>query len=76
MTSRRFLVFGPIAFLAVFFLYPLAAILGRSFSGGALGLEPFGVVLGDPYYLGRIWFTIWQAAVSTALTLIVGLPAA
>ena len=76
MTSRRFLVFGPIAFLAVFFLYPLAAILGRSFSGGALGLEPFGVVLGDAYYLGRIWFTIWQAAVSTALTLIVGLPAA
>ncbi|NQW22895.1 MAG: iron ABC transporter permease [SAR202 cluster bacterium] len=40
------------------------------------GLEPFRVLLNDPYYLGRIWFTIWQAVVSTLLTLVVGLPAA
>lgn len=48
----------------------------RSFGGEGLSLDPFGAVLGDSYYLGRIWFTVWQAAVSTALTLVVGLPAA
>ena len=76
MTSRSLVVLGPIAFLVVFFLYPLVAILGRSFSGEAFALDPFGAVLGDGYYLGRIWFTVWQAAASTALTLVVGLPAA
>ena len=33
-------------------------------------------MLSDSYYLGRIWFTIWQAVVSTLLTLAIGLPAA
>lgn len=70
------MVIGPAAFLAAFFLYPLGAILWRSFGGEGLSLDPFGAVLGDSYYLGRIWFTVWQAAVSTALTLVVGLPAA
>ena len=76
MTAKRLLVFGPLAFLALFFLYPLLAILGRSFEGGALSLEPFRALLGDSYYLGRIWFTIMQATVSTVVTLAVGLPGA
>src|SRR5690606_7148390 len=29
-----------------------------------------------PYYLDILWFTIWQAALSTLLTLALGLPAA
>lgn len=76
MTASRLLIFGPLAFFAVFFLYPLVAILGRSFGGGALGLGPFQELLGDSYYQGRIWFTIWQAAISTLLTLALGLPVA
>ncbi len=76
MTAKRLLVFGPLAYLALFFLYPLLAILGRSFEGGALSLEPFRALLSDSYYLGRIWFTIMQATVSTVVTLAVGLPAA
>jgi len=76
MTASRLLILGPVAFLAVFFLYPLVAILARSFSGGALGLESFSGLLGDSYYLGRIWFTTWQAALSTLLTMVLGLPAA
>jgi thiamine transport system permease protein len=75
-TASRFLIFGTLLFLAVFFLYPLTAILARSFGDGAFGLAPFQALLGDAYYLGRIWFTVWQAAVSTALTLVLGLPAA
>ena len=76
MTLSRLLIVAPLLFLAVFFLYPLAAILGRSLGGGTLPLDPFRVLLSDTYYLGRIWFTIWQAALSTLLTLAIGLPAA
>ena len=74
--ARRLLVVVPLAYLALFFAYPLLTILARGLEGDALGLAPFGRLLGDSYYLGRIWFTTWQAAVSTLLTLAVGLPAA
>jgi thiamine transport system permease protein len=70
------LAIGPVAFLSSFFLYPLGAILVRSFGDGGLSLDPFEAVLTDSYYLGRIWFTAWQAAASTVLTLAVGLPVA
>ncbi len=77
MTAGRLLFLIPLAYLAVFFFYPLVSILMRSLGGeAAYGFEPFKVLLTDSYYLGRIWFTIWQAVVSTLLTLAVGLPAA
>lgn len=67
----------PLAFLAVFFVYPLVSILRESFTrvdGGLL--STFGNVLGDAALRDVIWFTAWQAAVSTALTLLVALPGA
>ena len=77
MRAGRLLLLAPLAFLGLFFVYPLIAILSRSLGGEAgLGLEPFRSLLSDSYYLGRIWFTVWQALVSTLLTLAVGLPAA
>ena len=77
MTAGRLLLLAPLAYLGLFFLYPLAAIFHRSLVGDAgFDLAPFRSVLGDPYYLGRIWFTIWQALVSTLLAMAVGLPAA
>lgn len=77
MTAGRLLLLIPLAYLAIFFLYPLFSILERSLGGeSGYGLDPFRVLLNDSYYLGRIWFTIWQAVVSTLLTLVVGLPAA
>ena len=75
MTARLALL-APLAYLAIFFLYPLGAIFERAFVDGDGGLAAFGKLLGDSYYLGRIWFTAWQAAASTALTLVVGLPMA
>jgi len=33
-------------------------------------------VLADDYYRGVIWFTVWQAAVSTIICLLIGLPLA
>ena len=77
MTAGRLLFLAPLAYLAIFFIYPLTAILARSLGGETgYGFEPFRFLLSDPYYLGRIWFTIWQAVVSTLLTLVIGLPAA
>ena len=61
----------PLAFLVIFFFYPLANIVSVSLTVGAItGL------FSRPYYASVLWFTIWQATVSTALTLLVGLPAA
>jgi len=77
LAAGRLLFLVPLGYLAVFLRYPLGSILARSLGGEAgYGFEPFKVLLSDSYYLGRIWFTVWQAVVSTLLTLAVGLPAA
>ncbi|MBC8078515.1 MAG: hypothetical protein H7Y32_20725, partial [Chloroflexales bacterium] len=62
----------PVAFLALFFLYPLATILWLGLAGSGAGLA----ALADGYYWRVLWFTTWQAALSTALTLLAALPAA
>lgn len=72
MKLRTLIYTIPLVFLAVFFLYPLGAILRLSFGAGG-GLAQ---LLADGYYLQIIWFSAWQAALSTALTLALGLPAA
>jgi len=61
----------PIGFLGVFFVWPVAAIIGRSLTADALRH-----VLSDHGFRHVAWFTLWQAAIATALTLAVGLPAA
>jgi thiamine transport system permease protein len=61
----------PLVFLLLFFFYPLANIFRLSLTTAAVG-ELFT----RPYYLGVIWFTLWQALLSTTLTLVFGLPAA
>lgn len=60
----------PLAFLAVFFLFPLGAVLERSLDTGDLPLD----VIGRRRSIEILWFTAWQAAVSTALTLLAALP--
>lgn len=74
-TNLLFLL--PIAFLGLFFVYPLLAILRVSLApAGVLDLTPFAALLEQPYFAQLLWFTTWQAAVSTLLTLVLGLPAA
>ena len=64
----------PVAFLAVFFAWPLVAILERSLVvDGSLEL-PSDVLTRTT--LEVAWFTLWQAVVSTALTLVAALPLA
>ncbi len=61
----------PLVFLLLFFLYPLSAILVRSIQLTELPEWP------RASYIARLlWFTFWQAAVSTLLTLALGLPGA
>jgi thiamine transport system permease protein len=64
-------------FLAVFFAWPLIEIGRVSFATAAFGRGATPLtVLGDPAYLGILAFTCWQAAISTLLTLLAGLPIA
>jgi thiamine transport system permease protein len=76
MKLRTILYALPLLFLAVFFLYPLAAILRLSFGGAAEGGQGLAALVADRYYLEVIWFSAWQAGLSTLLTLLLGLPAA
>ncbi|CAB4766423.1 unannotated protein [freshwater metagenome] len=64
----------PLAFFAVFFAYPVGSVIARGFDGR--GRVHPGSVLGDSATWRIVWFTTWQAAVSTLLTLAAGLPAA
>lgn len=68
---------APLAFLALFYFYPLWGILSASFARGSGGLAaPFLEAIYSPSVRGVLWFTVWQAALSTILTLLFGLPAA
>lgn len=67
----------PLIFLGIFFFYPLADILALSLApGGQFSLAPFHTLFTDPYYARLLAFTTFQAALSTLLTLLVGMPAA
>ena len=63
----------PVGFLVAFFVWPVASILvtGLAEEGGAA----FGRVLTDEHLLGVAWFTLWQAVVSTVLTVLIAMPA-
>lgn len=67
----------PVAFFGVFFAYPVAAIVVRGLKAdGGWDLGRIGEVLGDSGIRHVLWFTTWQALVSTALTLLIALPGA
>lgn len=67
----RWLAVAPTAVVALFVAWPAFALLSRG-----LTVEALGDLFGASTMRGTLWFTFWQAAVSTALTLLVGLPAA
>ncbi len=69
---RLALATPALAFLTLFFAWPLAAIVERSAGGGGLPFDVFE----RRSTIDIVWFTTWQAAVSTALTLAAGLPLA
>ncbi|MEV5974395.1 iron ABC transporter permease [Streptomyces sp. NPDC051921] len=67
----------PVAFFAVFFAWPVVSIVERGLRpDGHWELGRFGDTLARPEILDVLWFTLWQALASTALTLLVALPGA
>lgn len=68
---------APLLFLGLFYFYPLGSILQVSFARSEEGLlGPFLQAFRSDYLMGVLWFTIWQASLSTLLTLALGLPGA
>lgn len=77
MAARLGLMAVPVAFFAVFFAYPVGAIVARGLRvDGAWRFGRLWEVLGQSEIRHVLWFTTWQALVSTALTLLVALPGA
>ena len=70
LISRPVLWFFPLTFLGLFFFYPLLRILAFSLDTSVLTPENFKIT----FYALR--FTLYQATLSTLLTLLLGLPAA
>ncbi|MER6369801.1 iron ABC transporter permease [Streptomyces mirabilis] len=67
----------PVAFFAVFFAYPVTAIVARGLkTDGAWRFGRIGEVLAQSDIRHVLWFTTWQAFASTALTLLIALPGA
>jgi thiamine transport system permease protein len=65
-----------LGFLVLFYFYPLGAILRLSlFPEGEVSLEPLAALFRTSRYLRTLWFTVWQAALSTFLTVVLALPA-
>ncbi|MBB6097137.1 thiamine transport system permease protein [Deinobacterium chartae] len=63
----------PLAFLTAFLALPLLAALLEGLRGG--WRAPLAV-LSDPYFAGRLGWTLAQALITTAATLLLGVPAA
>jgi thiamine transport system permease protein len=57
-----------VVFIALFYVWPVLALAGETLSADA-----FRSVVDDHLLRGVLWFTAWQAALSTVLTVLVGL---
>ena len=67
----------PLVFLSLFFFYPLLAIFRLSLAPqGSLDLTALSKLVSTTYYARTLWFTTWQAAVSTLLTVVLAMPGA
>ena len=71
----RGLLLVPLIFLGLFFFYPLASIFMVSLSPeGVLDLTGFTRLVSSRYYIDTILFTLFQATLSTLLTIALALP--
>jgi len=76
-SSVIFLWLIPLGFLAIFYFYPLGSILKLSFARSNTGvIAPFVDAISSSSVHRVVGFTIWQALLSTLLTLVIGLPGA
>lgn len=71
----RLLWLLPVVPTLILFYLPLSVILVEALTGGE-GPSPFVRLFSNPYTVRVIGFTLWQALVSTVVSLILGLPGA
>lgn len=75
--QRRLLFALPLLFFTLFYFYPLSAILRLGlFEDGRFALTPIIQYVQDSTFGQILWFTIWQAVVSTLLTVGLAIPGA
>jgi thiamine transport system permease protein len=74
----RWLLFSlPLLFLILFYFYPLVKIILLSFlPEGSWNSAGLSKLVNSPIYGRILWFTCWQAALSTIITLVLALPGA
>lgn len=73
----RLLFVIPLFFFVLFFVYPLLEILNVSLNpAGTLDLSGFTRIITSNYYRDTLFFTLWQAALSTFFTIVLALPGA
>ena len=70
MLKRLALWAAPLIFIGVLFYWPVANIIGLAFFTDITG------AIFDHHTLNAIWFTLWQAAVSTLVCIVIGIPSA
>jgi thiamine transport system permease protein len=71
------LAIPPLVFLALFFVWPVLAIVDRGLRPtGSFQLGVFSEVLSDPNIRAVGWFTLWESVLSTLLCLLLGIPGA
>jgi thiamine transport system permease protein len=74
---RGAVFFLPVLFFALFYFYPLVSILRLGLSSeGRLDTAALSQLFTSGYLLRVLWFTFWQAVVSTILTLALAFPGA
>ncbi len=77
LSPRFLLAIIPLTFLGLFFFYPLFEIFKLSlFPLGRFATDALRPLYEKPYYWRVLWFTIWQATLSTLGAMALGLPAA
>lgn len=64
----------PAVFIGLFFLFPVGTVVGRGLAGD--GLDAVIDLARSQRQRDVLWFTFWQAVVSTVLTVVIALPAA
>lgn len=67
----------PLAFLAVFFLLPVSAMVARGLHlDGQWSLDAVRDVLTRPRTRRVVWFTVWISSLATLITVLLGVPIA
>lgn len=76
---RRTIIYGALAFLALFLLYPLALVLDASLrvdGSGSFTLSNYTEIFASTYYVNSIGNSLITAAFSTVGAILIGMPLA